>query len=241
MYEVIDGCGLRGYHHTPVSSSWVGDGSLLLKGKDFVQGVKLRGNLLNTRVRAARGRQADDINCDLCGRRPETLGHIEQRCGVLQDARICRHDRLVSFAQAKLTAAGYQTIREPAIPTRAGTRLPDLIVWSSVKGAWVLDAQVVADAAAGDLHQAHLRKVDYYAGNPDVVDYVKSLTGLPPVFSTITASWRGVLEPATVNTWTAMGLRTSDLKLLAVRVVEGGCQIYREFRCTTGGARPHPG
>ena len=241
LYEAVDGRGLEGCHHTPASSAWVGDGSLLLKGKDFVQGVKLRGNLLNTKVRSARGRQAEEINCDLCGRMPETLGHIEQRCGVLQEARIHRHDRIVSFALAKLTAAGFQTTREPAIPTTAGTRCPDIIAWGEAKGAWVLDAQVVADAAAGSLHQAHLRKMAYYAGNPDVVEYARSLTGHPPVFSTITASWRGVLEPATQNTWTAMGLRTSDLKLLAVRVVEGGCMIYREFRRTSGSARPHPG
>ena len=62
LYEAVDGRGLVGCHHTPASSAWVGDGSLLLKGKDFVQGVKLRGNLLNTKVRSARGRLAENIN-----------------------------------------------------------------------------------------------------------------------------------------------------------------------------------
>ena len=101
----------------------------------------------------------------------------------------------------------------------------------------MIDVQVVADAAAGDLHLAHSRKRDYYANNLEVCNWVREQTGYAPIVSTITSSWRGILAAASVNTWAQLGLPKLSLNVLLARVIEGGGKIYSMHHRTSGGAR----
>ena len=240
LYKAVDGKGLEGIADTPISSSWISDGTTLMKGGDYVKAVKLRGNLLPTRLRAARGRQQPDILCDLCyGRRVESLGHIQQQCPAVAGPRTSRHNRLLDKYVTVLQHKGYQVKKEQAIPTPAGLRYPDIICWKDDR-ATVIDVQVVADAAAGSLQNAHQRKVDYY-NVPAVRDFVALLTGSPPVFTTFTISWRGVLAPASMNTWTSLGLPKTQLKLMVVKTLEGGLVISRDHKNTSGTRVPRAG
>ncbi len=186
-----------------------------------MRAIKLRGNLLPTQVRSARGRQRDAVNCDLCyGSRPESLGHILQQCPATAGARLARHNGLLVKYLSFLQRAGYQTRREPAVPTVAGVRYPDIVCWKENQ-AHVIDVQVVADAAAGSLDAAHGRKVQYY-NSPCVRAYVEDLAGSPPIFSSFTMNWRGVLALPSMNTWASLGLPKSALKLMVVHGLEGG-------------------
>ena len=241
LYESADGGGLRGAHLTPNSSKWIEEGTLLLKGGDFVRGVKLRGNLMGTKTRSSRGRQPESVLCDFCSNRLESLGHIQQQCDRTHDARTFRHNRIMDYMLSRLDAAGYCTKKEQTIPTQAGQRRPDIIAWKPGIGSWVIDVQVVADAAAGDLHDAHWRKTSYYLNNPEVREYARDLSGFPPVFTTLTSSWRGILAAASVNSWVELGLSKADLNIVLARVIEGGNLIYATHRKTTGGRRNHPG
>ena len=45
-----------------------------------------------------------------------------------------------------------------AITTQTGIRYPYILAWKPDLGSWILDIQVMADATAGDLHDAHQRK-----------------------------------------------------------------------------------
>ncbi|KAK8372178.1 hypothetical protein O3P69_012076, partial [Scylla paramamosain] len=107
LTESVDGAGLRGAQASPISSAWVDDGTLLLKGGDFVRAVKFRGNLMATKSRSSRGRRVEDKSCDLCHRQTETLGHILQRCPMVHIERTNRHNRVLDFAVSRLRAAGY--------------------------------------------------------------------------------------------------------------------------------------
>jgi len=49
---------------------------------------------------------------------------------------------------------------EPTIPTRAGVRRPDIVLYKGTGPACMIDTQVVADNA--DLSVSHHRKCDYY-------------------------------------------------------------------------------
>ena len=147
----------------------------------------------------------------------------------------------MQYVITRLDAAGYSIRRKQTIPTSAGQRRPDIIAWKPGQAGWVIDVQVVADAAAGDLHLAHSRKAAYYAKNQDVCDWVRDLTGYAPVFSTITSSWRGFLAAATVNTCAQLGLPKLSLNVLLTRVIEVGGRIYEMHHKTSGGARSHPG
>ena len=241
LLSSVDGRGLRGIDATPVSSSWIGDGTGLMRGRAFVMAVKVRGALLHTRLRASRAhQQPENIMCEKCtGLRPESLGHILQVCPTAQHERVKRHDRLLELYISTLQHHGYQVRREPAIPTVAGLRYPDIVCWRG-NMALVVDVQVVADAAAGSLDESHRRKCQYYDCD-DVRGYVTTLTGVPPSFSSFTVSWRGALATPSFNTWIALGLPKGALKLMIVRTLEGGSQIVAAHRGTSGGRTAGPG
>ena len=152
LHSSVDGRGLRESDLVPQQHLWVAEGTSLLCGANFIGAVKVRGNLLPTAVRAARGRTGVSVLCGAC-QRPGSLGHILQVCPRTHASRVSRHDKIVSLVQTAAGKAGWSCIREPAIPTTAGLRRPDLIFhhesWSSV----VLDVRIVADNAV--LHDVH--------------------------------------------------------------------------------------
>ena len=82
------------------------------------------------------------VLCDAC-RRPETLGHILQVCPRTHASRISRHDKIVSLVQTAVGHAGWSCIREPAIPTQAGLRRPDLIFHHLGRSTFVLDITIL--------------------------------------------------------------------------------------------------
>ena len=149
---------------------------------------------------------------------------------------MARHDGLLDLYVTSLQKKGYQVRHEPAIPTTAGVRYPDIVLWTGGT-AYVVDVQVVADAAVGNLDTAHRRKVTYY-DVPEIRDYLVSLSGNNPIFSTFIISWRGVVALPSANTWDtvwdSLGLPKGILKLMAVRALEGGAAIYTAFKKTSG-------
>ena len=184
------------------------------------------------------------VGCDLCyGNRPESLGHILQQCPAVAGQRLARHNGILERYITTLQRAGYRTRREPAIPTEAGVRYSDIVCWKGNQ-SHMIDVQVVADAAAGDLFDAHMRKVAYY-NTPRIRAFVEDLTGSTPIFLSFTMSWRGVLSVPSYNTWRSLGLPRGALKLLIVHGMEEGVRIAQCFKRTSGarvrradGARP---
>ena len=160
LLSKIDGTGLKEAPNHPPSHRWITAPNPPMPGAAYIGAIKIRGNLAATGQRAARSRRGlRQQLCDAgCGRR-ETLGHISQTCTRTHLNRTARHDRALSQLEGYLRDAEATTIKEPAIPTPAGLRKPDLLVATTTKSA-VIDVQVVSDNA--DLSQAHVRKVTYY-------------------------------------------------------------------------------
>ena len=67
---------------------------MTLNGQAYIGAIKIRGNLVATALRSARGRPQTDVRCDCCGR-PENLPHILQSCPRTHTSRIARHDKIV--------------------------------------------------------------------------------------------------------------------------------------------------
>ena len=120
---------------------------------------KVRGNLPHSAVRAARGHPHTSVPSGTC-QQPGSLGRILQVCPRAHDSRVVRHDRLVALLQSAAGKADWSCIREPAIPTMAGLRRPDLIFFHPDWPTHVLDVTVLADNAV--LHEVHERNVQYY-------------------------------------------------------------------------------
>ncbi len=233
LHQSIDGAGLSEAATSPVSSSWIHDGTGLLKGSRFIHALKIRGNLIHTRLRSSRGRPAAPTRCDKGCNRRETLGHILQSCPCVQPWRIKRHDDVLSLFIKILGKRGWHTCREPAIPTPAGIRRPDLIIWGHGR-SMVVDVQVVSDSGAVMLLAAHESKIVYYQTEP-IALWVLQRTGSRPTFSSLTFNWRGIMASESVRTLKDLGLTRQDLKILTVRSLEGSVHILHAFADTPSG------
>lgn len=231
LYRSVDGAGLSQHGEVTGLHSWVRSGTGLLTGAGYVRCVQLRGNFLSTAVRRARGRQEADTRCDACGR-VESLGHILQVCPRTQHERTTRHNRVLSYVANLLKRRGHEVVTEPGIPTPAGTRRPDLVVWGH-GFAGVLDVTVASDNAR--LSQVHQDKVTYY-DQPAIREYVAGLANVDPLevqFSSVALNWRGALAKASERTLLLLGLTRRQLEIISVRTLEGGSDIYRAFRGST--------
>ena len=159
LHSSVDGRGLRESNLVPNQYQWVADGSGLLTGANYIGAVTVRGNLLSSAARAARGCPLTSILCGACGP-PGSLGHILQVCPRTHSSCVARHDKLVTLVQTATGKAGWYCIREPAIRTCAGLHRPDLIFHHHQRSTYVLDVTIIADNVV--LHDVHERKIQYY-------------------------------------------------------------------------------
>src|SRR5678816_1176898 len=97
LYTSVDGRGLRQQRQTPHVNNWVCNGSQLLNGGDFIQAVKVRGNLLQTQERSSRGRRTVPPMCDAGSNAQSTLAHISQSCTRTHRLRRARHDSVLDL------------------------------------------------------------------------------------------------------------------------------------------------
>ena len=229
LYGTIDGRGLSESPTTPSNNTWVDDGTLLMKGATYIDCLKTRLGVINTRTRASRGRPEAITTCDLkCGR-VESLGHILQSCPKLSPERTKRHDNTLTMLVKMLVKKDLKVIREPTIRTAAGARKPDVVVWDGVRSV-VLDVQIVSDSACGPtLDHAHNLKAAYY-NTDDISQWVQRETGHQPSYTTLTFNWRGLLANASLHALQDLGLKKPDTKLLTVRALEGSVAIIRAHR-----------
>ena len=145
LYASADGRGLRQQRETPHVNRWVRDGSQLLSGGDYIEAIKVRGNLLATQERSSRGRRIVPPMCDAMCNATGSLAHISQSCTMTHLLRCARHDSVLDFIVTRAVARGHPVVRRPVIPTRVGRRKPDLI--ALVNGAvLVIDVTIVADS-----------------------------------------------------------------------------------------------
>ena len=229
LFATIDGRGLSEAPTTPSNNTWVDDGTQLMKGATFIDSIKTRLGVINTRIRASRGRPGAPTICDLgCGR-VESLGHILQSCPKLAHKRTKRHDAILALLVKMLAKQHLKVIREPTIRTAAVARKPDVVVWDGARSV-VLDVQVVSDSACGPtLDAAHALKTSYY-NTEDISRWVQQETGHLPSFTSVTFNWRGLLANASMQALKDLGLKKPDIKLLTVRALEGAVAIIRTHR-----------
>ena len=131
----------------------------------------------------------------------------------------------------KLINNGFSTHVEPAIPTPAGLRYPDLIAF---KGGTcvVINTTIIGDTI--DLDAAHGRKVAYYD-----VDAIRNWCGRRRHFTTqrsflaCVRNWRGTHSNRSTRELKDLGVTKRDWHILSVKVLEGGVKTISAFRQTT--------
>ncbi|CAH3108951.1 unnamed protein product, partial [Porites lobata] len=200
----------------PAQHQWVTSGDTTPNGHAYIRAIKIRGNLVTTTLRLARGRPHTDIRCD-CSSKPEALSHILQSYPRTHASRIARHDKIVDLMMSSAEKIGYGFRREPAIPTPA-----DLTI---------LDVTIVADNT--DLEKAHHDKQVYY-DVPAIREWAQSCYEPRHIaFEALAINWRGLLAIRTAVVLRRLGLSARFLSLASAMALECGTWIVNHFRRST--------
>ena len=93
-----------------------------MSGTNHIDAFKIRGNLMPTAGRMARGHLLCNVSCNACGC-TESL----QVCPRTSGSRIDRHNSVLSRTVKILIKKGWSVLVELAITTPAGLRRPDIV------------------------------------------------------------------------------------------------------------------
>lgn len=219
LHTSADGIALKGCHQAKGSTNWLGEGTPFLRGREFINLVKIHINALPNLTRLKRGRQVP-TQCRGGCLEPESLGHITQKCHRTHHERIRRHDVLVRYVANRLRQTGWAVKEEPHYRTPDGTRIPDLVLTREGQ-AVILDVQVVGTRIP--LSSAHQVKCAKYM-LPALLDQVAPNTRA--LVSSVTLSYRGVWAVESVKTLVDLGLTAYDIKMLSVRCLQGGLRAF---------------
>ncbi|XP_065448199.1 cGMP-inhibited 3',5'-cyclic phosphodiesterase 3B isoform X1 [Chrysemys picta bellii] len=167
------GIGIKYFKNDLISNS-IFRNSSKVKSSAYIAALQLRANIYPTRETLARGRGGVNALCRWCSKVRETVPHISGQCYKTKNARIKRHNRVVSAVVDKVGKLGWKAMIEPHLRNSKGElRKPDIIF---IKGdtAVVVDVTVRWEDNAGSLEQAHSEKVAYYL---ELEEEIKNLTG----------------------------------------------------------------
>ena len=228
LHHSVDGRGLANASQVPECNRWVNPmfGSVDHNiTSSYLSAIKVRGNLIGTALRRSRGRPLASTRCDCCSR-TESLGHILQVCPRTHASRVARHDKITDLVGHPLSQKGFAISREPAIPTPAGIRRPDLVV-SRGSAVTVIDVTIVADNA--DLARAHGSKWEYY-DTTSIREWIWERYGAEEIsFSAVALNWRGSMALPSARGLRSLGVSGVFLGLLGCVTLERGNWIVNHF------------
>ncbi|XP_063966137.1 uncharacterized protein LOC135156777 [Lytechinus pictus] len=138
---------------------WLRNKSLMTEN-EYLWALKVRANVVPTRVTMARGTIGMNTNCRKCKEYPETTGHISGHCRAMKDLRLIRHDRVCISLTKAAEAAGYRIMEEPMCKFGLEKLKPDFILCSGEgTPCYVLDPTIVWDDSPNRLRKAWEGKV----------------------------------------------------------------------------------
>lgn len=237
LLSTCDGKGLCNHNETPHVNSWVTDGTLLLTGGDYVQAIKVRGNLLPTGERSTRGRRSVPPKCDAGCNAVESLGHISQSCSRTHLIRCARHNSVAKYIDKRCCELNYEVWSEPSIVTSMGLRKPDLIVYNQ-NVCYIIDVSITADFFP--MTRPYNAKLLYYNINEIRSWLEDKLPGRSLIFEAVIINWRGAFHHRSSRALRNLGLTKMDLKIMTVRVLTFTANLYKSFvRSTTRRSKKH--
>lgn len=218
LHANFDGVGLKEACRVKSANTFVGDGSRLLSGRDFIHIAQTRINALYSRSRTTRGRHGMRRDCRAgCGA-IETAEHISQRCPSTKEPRIRRHNTIAAYIARGLASRGFGVSEEPTIRLGDGRTLKPDILARLANRALIIDVQVVGDQV--DLDYAHLLKVEKYS-EPAMLAAVGGL-GVEVAVTSCTLNWRGVWSAASFRELSELGIvSNSSSKLFSIKAALG--------------------
>lgn len=111
LYSTCDGSGLLQSSLVPKASVWIRDGTSMLSGRDYINGLHCRLIFLYSRSRVSSGRPGKDHLCERGCLQAETLTHILQQCHSTHANRVYRHVVVVHYLTRSSLTSGTRFIR----------------------------------------------------------------------------------------------------------------------------------
>ncbi len=142
LYESVDRRGLQHVLQSPSTNNWVRDRESRFTGKEYVSAIKVRGNLLASYERPARGRKTDN-KCRLY-HVMGTLDHLLQVCPRVHGLRIQRHNEICQSLGKALQKLGWNVFYEPHMKSGTSFVKPDLVCLSKEECRMVIIDPIVA-------------------------------------------------------------------------------------------------
>lgn len=190
-----------------------------------LRGIQLRGGVLASKTRKARGRTngEEDLSCrGACGDN-ETLNHILKICPTTHNVRCERHNRVVKLLEKKLRRKAINTWTEPIIKTTSTFIKPDLIM-ETQKEMVIMDVTVVAGGRMEESWTLKERK--YNSGpNKEAIE-AWNKDQIPTKHIPIVISSRGLLYGPSGRGLRALGLTSRDIMDLCVLTISGSLKCY---------------
>lgn len=202
----------------------------------FIRGIQLRGGVLSTKSRSARGsnRKVVDRSCQGACRAPETLNHILQVCETTHDARCACHNRVLRHLAHLFHRDGVHCWVEPIIPSGPSFIKPDLVVdWN--KELWVLDVAIVSGYRLRESWDLKIAKYGREDRVKDILTWAKitaEVKQLPVIFSN-----RGLCFELSGGGLRTLGLGRRDIMDLCLLTIRSSLQCYDVYQRGTRAAR----
>ena len=144
------------------------------------------------------------------------------RKGVALFCQFCRHNTAPVLILYGMMLVNHTSIRFTstfvAIPTPAGIRYPDLVIWKNGLCV-VVDTTIVSNHKPPD--DAHERKVIYY-DQPAIRGWCEMVSGVAAdevKFSACVLTWHGVPSQRPVRELRTLGVTKSNWMLLSVKMM----------------------
>ncbi|KAK9719194.1 hypothetical protein QE152_g22800 [Popillia japonica] len=159
LQESYSGNGLRQGSTSGVSGNWVRNPPNFWSGTDFINAVKLRGNLLPTK--GIPSNPPHERRCRAGCNKTESLSHVLQGCPLTHWHRIRRHDRVAGRLRQISERNGWIVEEATRLRLADGSlRKPDLTM---VRGDTIVVCDItIVWEGPNPLTMAYQQKVAYY-------------------------------------------------------------------------------
>ena len=222
----VHGYGAEVFATCPLSNTWLYGNTKTLTGRNYINGIKLRTNTLESKVTLTRGLDVDKT-CRACNSQQESLMHIIQFCPSTKGLRYQRHHSICSRVVKKLRERGFTVFSEKAFPRPdLPTLRPDIIAIRDDQ-AYILDVQCTYETSNASFINAYNLKVQKYAPLAEIVKETYKCISVT-THGLIIGS-RGSYYYNQLYIWYSLGFTTFDLKYMSLNAMENSLRIVSSF------------
>lgn len=192
-----------------------------------LRGIQLRGGVLPTKSRSARGidRAVTDVLCRGACKQTETLNHILQRCECTHNARCARHNRVVQRAEQLLRKKDWRTWVEPIISSGSSFIKPDILAFKDNR-LIVMDVSIVSGLRLQETWDIKTKKYGSPSNERAIRHWFDPVAGVPLQHLPIVLSNRGLFYHPSGCGLRSCGFTNRDISDLCLLAILGSLKIY---------------